>query len=370
MRNVGGVDADAGVGDDEAHRPVGRLGRDAHVAAIGELDGVADEVAEHHRQLEGVGAQGRKALRDLAVDAQSGLARRHVSFGGERLNSSPTATSPLSQSSGRSSERVSSSAAWMIACDSRERSPMAEASRSISVRSSSLQPVAQHVGEAGDGEEGVAQLVRHGCGEVGLDRVRTLEIVDQSSVAERQGAEVKQAPRNAVGRVGSRAVARRKLQTRMPSSSPPRSSAEAATRRRSSATAAAPPAESGAARASASARASSSSAGAGERSQDVARQAHVGETRPLVGGLRRHRDVGSAFLVEHPEVGRVATQLGGGDVAQALEKAAARRTEQRLADSVRAPTRLRRLPSVPRAVDAARLRSACSGRAPGHRPGP
>jgi CheY-like chemotaxis protein len=61
-----------------------------------------------------------------------------------------------------------------------ERQPLQFGGRSLAQR------LGENVGQAPDREQGVAQLVRHGRREVGLDRVRPLEVLEQPRVAERQ----------------------------------------------------------------------------------------------------------------------------------------------------------------------------------------
>ena len=73
-RVVGGVEARAGVRDGEADLLAGvdRHGRDADLAALGELQAVDHVVAQDLRELEGVGAQGGHAVEVLEDDRHAG----------------------------------------------------------------------------------------------------------------------------------------------------------------------------------------------------------------------------------------------------------------------------------------------------------
>src|SRR5919197_5906023 len=73
-------DADARVGDGDAHRAALARGRDADAPALGrELQGVRDEVDQHPAQLRTVGAQGGQVFGYL-------LFERDLLLGGERLH--------------------------------------------------------------------------------------------------------------------------------------------------------------------------------------------------------------------------------------------------------------------------------------------
>ena len=65
MRHQFRRDAAASVGDDDFYARAGTRGRDRHLAALRELDGVADEVEENLLEAEGVHKNRGNAVREV-----------------------------------------------------------------------------------------------------------------------------------------------------------------------------------------------------------------------------------------------------------------------------------------------------------------